>query len=187
MGPATVYYAAAGTAEPADSSVTAEGWLVPPPAPWRDLGGTNGGVVLEVDGTITDFVVDQMIMNPGGRVTALKATVTTPLSEISDDNLSAALNNLVQRGSGTGYTTLDILDGLDATQPGYSALIIDGWAPETTTGAPALRRAIVRKVLNTAKVQLTSDKKTQQVLSCTWNVYSVGGGITPIHIPTATE
>lgn len=186
MGPCTAYYAPMGTAEPADASVADDGWLIAPPSPWRDLGGTNGGVTVEIDSTLTDFEVDQMILNPGARVTALKMTVTTPLAEISDDNIAAALNNLVQRGSGTGFVTLDVLDGLEATQPGYSALIIDGWAPETEDGAPALRRAIVRKVLNTAKVSLTGDKKTQQKVDCTWNVYAIGGGIRPIHIVSAT-
>lgn len=186
MGPARAYYAQSGTAEPADNSVADDGWLVEPPSPWRDLGGTNGGVTVEIDSTLTDFEVDQMILNPGGRVTALKMSVTTPLAEITDDNIAAALNNLVERGAGEGFVTLDVLDGLEATQPGYSALIIDGWAPETVAGAPALRRCIVRKVLNTAKVALTSDKKSQQKIDCTWTVYAVGGGIRPIHIVSAT-
>jgi hypothetical protein len=186
MGPAVAYYAPMGTAEPADASVADDGWLTAPPYPWRDLGGTNGGVTVEIDSTLTAFEVDQMPLDPGARVTALKMSVTTPLAEISDENIAAALNNMVQRGSGTGYVTLDVLDGLEATQPGYSALIIDGWAPETEDGAPALRRCIVRKVLNQAKVSLTSDKKSQQKIECTWNVYSVGGGVRPVHIVSAT-
>src|ERR1700756_46463 len=71
LGPASVYRAPSGTAEPADATVASDGWLAPPPSPWRDFGATNGGVTLEADGTLTNFEVDQMILDPGARVTKL--------------------------------------------------------------------------------------------------------------------
>lgn len=181
MGPARIYYAPFGTAEPSDASVTPDGWLTPPPAPWTDFGGTDGGIGLEVDTTITDLQVDQILLPVGARTTGLAMQVTAKLAEVTQANMAQALNNITQSGSGTGYITLDVPDGATATQPQYSALIVDGWGPELSNGQPALRRAIVRKVLNKAKITLTSDKKTQQAFDCTWAVYFVGAGIRPIH------
>jgi hypothetical protein len=181
MGPARIYYAPFGTAEPADATVTPDGWLVPPPAPWTDFGGTDGGIALEVDTTLTDLQVDQILLPVGARNTALAMQVTAKLAEVTQANMAQALNNITQAGSGSGYITLDVPDGATATQPQYSALIVDGWGPELADGQPALRRAIVRKVLNQAKITLTYDKKTQQAFDCTWKVYFVGAGIRPIH------
>lgn len=186
LGPARIYYAPFGTAEPADATVADDGWLTPPPSPWTDFGGTDGGVNLEIDTTYTALTVDQVIMDVGARLTELKMSVTAPLAEISNENLAVALNNITESGAGAGFVTLDVPVGSSATQPDYSALIIDGWGPLTANGGPTLRRAIVRKVLSQAKVQLTSDKKTQQKVDTTWNAYFVGDGVNPVHIVTAT-
>ena len=186
LGPARIYWAPMGTAEPTDVSVANDGWLTPPPSPWTDFGGTDGGVNLEIDTTYTDLTVDQIIMAVGARLTELKMTVAAGLAEITNANINQALNNITEQGSGQGYVTMDIPVGSSATQPDYSALCIDGWGPLTPAGGPALRRAIVRKVLSTAKVVLSGDKKTQQKVDTTWNTYFVGEGIKPIHIVTAT-
>jgi len=186
MGPARIYWAPAGTAEPADASVADDGWLVPPPSPWCDLGGTNGGINLEIDTTYTAKVVDQILMDAGATLTDLKMSVTAPLAEITDQNLAISLNNIVEQGAGEGYVTLEVMDGSYATQTQYSALIVDGWGPELASGAPALRRAIVRKVLSQAKVSLANDRKTQQKIDTTWQTYFVGEGIKPIRFVTAT-
>jgi hypothetical protein len=187
MGPARIYYAPFGTAEPADATVTPDGWLVPPPAPWTDFGGTDGGIGLEVDSTITDLTVDQILMAVGGKMTAIGLQVTAKLAEVTQANMAQALNNVTSSGSGSGYITLDIPDGAYATQPQYSALIVDGWGPELPDGQAGLRRSIVRKVLSQTKVTLTYDKKTQQAFDCTWKVYYVGQGIKPIHFIDETE
>lgn len=186
MGPARIYWAPFGTAEPADATVANDGWLTPPPAPWLDLGGTNGGINLEIDTTYTAKVVDQILMEAGATLTDLKMSVAAPLAEISDQNLAVSLNGIVEAGVGEGFVTLEIMDGSYATQTKYSALILDGWGPELDNGAPALRRAIVRKVLSQAKVNLANDRKTQQKIDTTWQTYFVGEGIKPIRFVTAT-
>lgn len=186
MGPARIYWAPLGTAEPADASVSNDGFLVPPPAPWTDFGGTDGGINITIDSTYTALNVDQIPMQVGGRLTDLKMSVNAPLAEITETNLSVALNNIAEQGTGEGYVTLDIPADIETTQPDYSALIVDGWGPATATGGPALRRAVVRKVLSTVKVELMSDKKTQQKITCTFEVYYVGGGIKPIRFIRAT-
>jgi hypothetical protein len=182
VGPARLYVAPFGSVEPADSAVTPNGPTTPPSAPWTDVGGTDGGVTLELDNTYTDLQVDQLTLNVGARLTEMKITVTAKLSEMTLGNLQTALNNIGTLGGGTGYSTLDIPVGATSTQPTYAALLIDGWAPALSTGASALRRVIVRKVLSQVKASLTYDKKTQQGLSCTFSAYYVSSSIAPLHL-----
>jgi hypothetical protein len=182
LGPARLYVAPFGSSEPADSAVTPNGPSTPPSSPWTDVGGTDGGVTFETDNTYTDLSVDQIIMNVGARLTEMKMTVTSKLSEMTLANLQTSLNNIGTTGSGSGYATLDIPVSSAATQPTYAALIIDGWAPMLSSGAPALRRVIVRKVLSQVKASLAYDKKTQQALDVTFTAYYVSNSITPVHI-----
>lgn len=186
LGPARLYVAPFGSTEPADSAVTPNGPTNPPSAPWTDVGGTDGGVTFEVDNTYTDLTVDQLTMNVGARLTEMKMTVTAKLAEMTLANLQSALNSIGTTGSGSGYSTLDIPVGSSSTQPSYAALIIDGWAPTLTTGAAALRRVIVRKVLSQVKATLAYDKKTQQMLDCTFTAYYVSSSINPVHIVDQT-
>lgn len=176
-----MYVAAFGSTEPTDASVTPNGTITPPSAPWVDAGGTDGGVTYEVDNTYTDLGVDQIIMPVGARLTAMKFTVVTKMSEITLANLNTSLNNVATVAANSGYTTFDINVGSSATQPTYAALIIDGWAPALSSSAPALRRIIVRKVLSQAKATLGFDKKTQQSLDVTFQAYYVSPSIFPVH------
>jgi hypothetical protein len=182
LGPARMYVAAFGAVEPADSAVTPNGPTTPPDdAVWTDVGGTDGGVMAEIDSTYTGLSVDQIIMEVGARLTELKMTVTAKLSEMTLENMNFALNQVGIIAVNTGYTTMDVPVGSSATQPTYSAIMIDGWAPYTSGGSPALRRIIVRKVLSATKAQLAFDKKTQQAFDCTWSAYFVSDSITPFH------
>lgn len=186
LGPARLYVAPFGSTEPADSSVTPNGTTTPPSSPWTDVGGTDGGVTFEVDNTYTDLEVDQVIMPVGARLTAMKMTVTTKMSEITLANLNTALNSVATVTTNTGYSTMDINVGSSSSQPTYAALILDEWAPMLSSGAPALRRVIVRKVLSQAKAALTADKKTQQSLDVTLQAYYVSSSIAPIHVVDQT-
>ena len=182
LGPARLYVAPFGSTEPLDSTVTPNGPTTPPGAPWTDVGGTNGGVTFEADNTYTDLEVDQIVMKVGARLTEMKMTVTAKLAEMTLANLQTSLNSIGTTGSGSGYSTLEIPVGSSATQPTYAALIIDGWAPLLSTGAGALRRVIVRKVLSQVKATLSYDKKSQQSLDVTFSAYFVSNSINPIHI-----
>lgn len=187
MGPARLYVAPFGSTEPTDASVTPNGTTTPPSSPWVDAGGTDGGVTFEADNTYTPLAVDQLTMEVGARLTAMKFTVTTKLSEITLANLQTALNSIGTTASGTGYQTMDISVASSSTQPTYAALIIDGWAPMLSTGAPALRRIIVRKVLSQVKATLAYDKKTQQSLDCSFQAYYVSSSIAPVHVVEQTQ
>ncbi|MEU8920295.1 hypothetical protein AB0D10_05065 [Kitasatospora sp. NPDC048545] len=186
LGPARLYVAPFGSTEPADSTVTPNGPTTPPSSPWTDVGGTDGGVTWEVDNTYTALQVDQITMEVGARLTAMKMTVTAKLSEMTLGNLQTALNNIGTLATNSGYSTLDIPVTSASTQPSYAALIIDGWAPMLSSGQPALRRVIVRKVLSQVKAQLSYDKKTQQAYDCTFSAYYVSSSISPVHIVDQT-
>lgn len=182
LGPARPYVAPFGSAEPADSAVTPNGPSNPPSAPWTDLGGTDGGVQIAVEGTYTNLVVDQIIMPVGARLTDLKITVTLKMAEVTLGNLTTALNSITTTSSGSGYTTEDITVTSAATQPTYAALLIDGWAPALSTGAAALRRIIVRKVLSEPKVNLMYDRKGQASYDVTFTAFYVSSSVAPCHI-----
>ena len=187
LGPCRLYAGVFGSTEPTDSSVTPNGTTTPPSTPpWTDVGGTDGGVTFEVDSTYTDLTVDQIIMSVGARLTEIKMQVSAKLAEVTLANMNTALNSIGQTSGGSGYSTLDIPVGSAASQPTYAALIIDGWAPFTASGAPALRRVIVRKVLSQTKVTATYDKKTQLAYDCTWTAYFVSNSINPVHIVDQT-
>jgi hypothetical protein len=187
LGPARLYIGAFGATEPADSAVTPNGTTTPPSSgQWTDVGGTDGGVTFAVDGTLTDLSVDQIIMAVGARLTDLKLSVTTKLSEMTLTNMSYAINQITTSGSGSGYATEDITVTSAATQPTYAALIIDGWAPYLSSGAAALRRVIVRKVLATPKVNLMYDKKSQASYDVVWSAYFVSNSVTPCHVVDQT-
>jgi hypothetical protein len=183
LGPARLYVAAFGATEPLDTTVTPSGVTTPPSsAVWTDVGGTDGGVSFMVENTYTDLAVDQLIMPVGARLTDMKMSITTKLSELTLANLNTTMNNIGSTGGGSGYNTLDIQVGTSSTQPSYLAMIIDGWAPQLNTGQPALRRIIVRKVLAEVKVQMGFDKKTQQGIQASFNAYFVSNSISPVHL-----
>ena len=182
LGPARLYTAPYGTTEPLDSAVTPNGTITPPPSPWVDIGGTEGGVSFEAETTYVQLEVDQIIMPVGARLTGMKMQIATKLAEVTLNNLNYVLNQITQQGAGTGYSTLDIVVGTAASQPIYTAWIIDGWAPYLNSGFPALRRIILRKVLSQVKVALMYDRKGQASFGTTLMAYYVSGSINPVHI-----
>lgn len=181
LGPCKLYANAFGAAEPADSQVTPNGVTTPPGGSWIDVGGTNGGITFEADETYTDLTVDQITMPVGARLTDISFQVTAKLSEMTLANMNLALNQIAILGSGSGYATMDIPVGAASTQPTYAALIVDGFAPLLSTGQPARRRIIVRKVLSKTKVMLTGDRKTQQEIDCAWTCYFISDSVLPVH------
>lgn len=187
FGPARLYVAPYGTAMPADSAVTPSGPTNPPPSPWADVGGTDGGVAFSVEGTYTDLVVDQVIMPVGSRLTDLKMAITTKLSEVTLANLTTALNSITSTGGGTGYSTLDITVTSAASQPTYISMILDGWAPLLSTGVAALRRIEVFKALSAPKVNLMYDRKNQASYDCTFNIFFISNSVNPVHVIDQTQ
>lgn len=183
QGPATLWWGAFGTSEPADSAVSS-----PPGAGWTDVGGIADGtsVLFEVDLTYTDQGVDQLVDPVGARLTKRMIQITAALAETTLANLTLCTNQLMTTSVQSGYTTADPLTTSSATQPTYTALIIDGWAPTLSTGAAARRRIILRKSLSNSKIALEYEKAKGSVYNTTWTGYWVSSSVAPYHVVDAT-
>jgi hypothetical protein len=172
-----LWYAAFGTAAPADSAVAS-----PPGAGWTDVGGTQGGIMGEIDNTYMEQVVDQVPLPVGGRLTKQAITVTTQLAEATLANLQLAMNGLISVSVQSGYTTSDLQTATSATQPQYSTLIMDGWAPTTgTTEVSCRRRSIIWKVLSAGKATFAYEMDKNTVFNVTFTAYFVSSSVSPWH------
>lgn len=172
MGPATLYNAQFGAAEPADTAVSA----APAASAWNDVGGTMGGLKLAVNQTYTALAVDQVVDVPGRRLTARDIQVVTTLAELTLQNLQLTLNGGTVV-TGAAQNTYEPASTISATQPLYTALLFDGWGPNQFR-----RRVIVRKVLSMANVELEYAEATQAVFAATFGAHYVSSTVTPFHI-----
>jgi hypothetical protein len=186
MGPANLYYAVTGSLEPAYTAITSP----PSSAVWADVGGIadDTSVLLEIEHSLTDIGVEQLIDRVGARVTKRVIQVTAALNEATLANMQLAMNQLLTISPGNGYTVADLQTGITSVQPQYMALLIDGWAPTAgTTEVACRRRAIVRKCLSSSKVDLEYEKTKQTVYNTTWSVYWVSSSVSPVEIIDQTS
>ena len=180
MGPGVIYTAPFGTAEPAYAAIT-----TPPDAPWTDVGGTADGtsVLLEVEHTLTDIMVEQLVDPVGARVSKRVIQVTVAMEEATLANLNLAMNQLTTISTGSGYSVLDPLTSPTSTQPSYTAVILDGFAPTTgTTEVSCRRRLIVRKALSTSKIDFEYEKSKPTIFNTTWTGYFVSSSVAPFEV-----
>lgn len=185
MGPATVYTAPFGTTEPAWSAISS-----PPASPWTDVGGTADGtsVLLEVEHTLTDIAVEQLVDPVGARVSKRVIQVTAALLEATQQNMLLAMNQMATITTGSGYSVLDPLTSPTSTQPAYTAIIIDGFAPTTgTTEVYCRRRLIIRKCLSSSKIDYEYEKTKPSVFSTTWTGYWISSSVGPFEVVDATS
>jgi hypothetical protein len=183
-GPADVYWGPFGSTEPADSAVTSS----PNGAVWTGVGGTTDGtsVLFEVDLTYGDLSIDQLVDPVGARLTKREIQVTFAMEETTLENMLVATNQLGATSIQASYTTLDPTTTSSATQPTYTALIVDGWAPTLATGAAARRRIIARKAVATSKIQLEYQKTKPAQYAVTWKLYYVSNSIPLYHLVDQT-
>jgi len=186
MGPATVYWAPSGATEPAYSAIGSP----PSSSVWTDVGGTSDGssILLEVQHSLTDIHVEQLIDPVGARVSKRVIQITASLEEATLANLQLAMNQLLTISPGSGYTVADPLTSITSVQPNYMAILIDGWAPTTgTTEVECRRRIIVRKCLSSSKVDLEYEKTKPTVYNTTWTGYWISSSISPFELVDQTS
>lgn len=170
QGPATVYVAPFGTPEPATIATS-------PGAGWVDVGGTKGGLELNVSSEFATLTVDQIVDIIESRRTGREVTVKTTLAEATLANIAQAIANAAPVAN-----VLELDDGLAAFKPAYSAILIDGIAP-----GGYRRRIIVRKTLPTDAVGIGYKKDDQTVVPVTWKLHWVSTAIKALKIEDATS
>lgn len=182
MGPATLYQGNFGATEPADNVAN----VVPPTSSWTDMGGTMGGLTISIDQTYTELQVDQVVDSVGRRLTKREFAISTQLAEATLVNLSNTLNGSSATSgsllSGGTYSTLEPLFATSATQPNYTALLCDGFSPNSLR-----RRSIMRKSLSTAKVDQVLAKDKQTAYTVTFNGHYVSSVLAPVHVVDQTS
>lgn len=171
MGPGVFYIGDFGSTEPADTAVGAV-----PGAPWNDIGGTLGGVVLNINQEYKELEVDQIVDPVGSRLIKRVMTLATQLAEGTLDNLARSLN-IVLPTPGAGFTALEPPNDNSATQPLYRAFIFDGWAPSGFK-----RRVIGRRVLSTEPTETPYSKDGQTIFKVSFKCHYVSDAIKPFKV-----
>jgi hypothetical protein len=184
-GPANLWIGVFGATEPAD---TVAGLTVDPATGWTFAGGTTDGVTLTISQGYKKLRVDQVADNLGARMNERDFTVETNLAEPTLENLAWALNQAQSTvAAGTGVKTLDLGAGDPGAIPQYAALIIDGYAPQASSGtATKRRRVIVRKVISDDDVEFAYQSDDQTVYSVRFSGFWVSSSIKPVHIVDET-
>lgn len=173
QGPGTLWTGAFGATEPAQ---TLAATIADPSTGWTDVGGTTDGATLTINQEFSELAVDQIVDVPGRRMTKRDVSVKTNMAEPTLENLAVATNRL-RSVVDTATTNLKILEPLtdnSATQPTYTAVIVDGYAP-----GQFRRRVVVRKTLSTDNVAASYTKDNQTVFPVTWSAHYVSSGIKP--------
>lgn len=180
QGPALMFVAPFGTS--LTSYLTTDPATLPVASPFVNIGGTTGGITAEVDETLTDIKIDQLLDSVGARATARTIQVTTTFMETDLPKLSLALNTATTNPTGTNYTGLDLTTTTSATQPNYASIIIDGWAPTLSGGTAATRRFIIQKALSQPKISQKFEMANQATVAVTFTAYYVSSAVSPFSI-----
>lgn len=173
LGPANLYFGVVGAVEPTDALA------VPASGIWTPVGATQNGVSLTVKQAWTQLDVDQIVDIPESRIKSRSLVIATDLAELTLANLTLALNGgTTATAAQTATYTPD--SGNSANTPKYSALLIDGIAPNGKT-----RRIIVRKALSTKDVAFKYEASKQSVYGVEFTAHWVSAGTTPFVIMDA--
>jgi hypothetical protein len=171
MGPGVLYMGDFGETEPVDSAVGD-----PPGAGWDDLGGTLGGVTLNVEQEYKQLEVDQIVDVVGSRLIKRAMVLATQLAEATLDNLARSLNNPLPT-PGVGFTKFEPPNDNSATQPLYRSFLFDGFAPSGFR-----RRVIGRKVLSTEPTETPYSKDGQTIFKVSFMCHFVSDAIKPFAV-----
>ena len=176
-GPANIWIASFPATEPAQTQAAL---VQDPGAGWTFVGATQGGVTWSDQQTVADTDADQVPDPIAGRVIKRKTVVSFNMLEATVANLATALNNFGTVTVGTGITIYDPGDFDGGSIPAYTAVLVDGQAPQLTGGGRARRRVIFRKQLNNnAKVESAQDPTKDGVLAVTMQCYRVSNSLRP--------
>lgn len=177
QGPADLYVATFGAAEPAK---TTSALNAAPSAPWTNLGGTIDGLTWNMNRDVSKLSVDQVTYRVGSRVVEADDTFETKLAEPTLDNLLLVLNGgTITVGATTelGVNNYEPDVSNSATQMTYRALMIDGWAPNGKR-----RRVIVRKVCSSDNASFNYSRTDQSTFGVTFAAHYVSTSVKPFQV-----
>lgn len=171
QGPCDLYIGAFGAVEP-EAAVTAP----TTPTPWRDMGGTQGGLKMSVNKEYMELEVDQIAAIPESRLTKWSATLTTNLAEITLENLASAMNELAASVVTVhDDKKLELGGDLVGVPVTYAAILLDGRAPSGKN-----RRVIIRRALQVGAVEQANAKDGQTFIPVEFRAHYVSPSIKPI-------
>lgn len=180
QGPGVLYVAnwTGGTA-PDLSTILGAAPTVTVPTSFQDVGGTTGGITVEIDETLSNITVDQLLDPVGARTTARTIQVTTTLMETQLENLLLALNGataaqITPATSTNAFSQLDLVTTTSAVQPTYSSVIVDGYAPTLANGTAARRRFVIPKCLSQPKIAQKFSMGDQATVDVTFTAFYNG-------------
>lgn len=180
MGAGTLYtgdYSLTGANEPLLAAVN----TTPQASAWADAGYTNDGITVSWNQEFAEMEVDQVADLIGRKMVKRDVQVKANLAEATLENLVMALNSgTVTTGSGYKYFDPEY-DG-DELQPGYKALIFDGYAPASAAGVTKRRRLICRKVLSIENVETAYKKGDMTLIPVTFGCHYVSTTLSPYRI-----
>lgn len=176
LGPATLYVAQFGVSEVSVSTLSSLS-SAPTGVEWTDLGGTTDGVSLTIAREFAELEVDQIIDLAGSRNTSRRFTIATNLAELTLQNLDIALSKSGTLTAAAGMSTYEPSLGNSGAEPTYSALLVDGYAPNGKR-----RRIIIRKALSIEDVEFAYNKEDQSVYTVTFAAHYVNQTIKPFKI-----
>lgn len=184
MGPAAVYMGASGviTAAPTDAAVNS----TPAASAWTDLGGTFGGVTLDITPKFTSLNLDQELDDIDDRMTSRVIMVTINFGEATLSNLALATNSTVG-ATGANYATLDAVHGPFAGQTTKFSLLVDGFAPTQNDTVPnARRRLYVPRCQQIGPLKIDYARDKQVNFAAQLKAYFVSNSTAPYHITDQT-
>ena len=173
LGPGELFRGEFGATEPTDTEINLDMSAITEAASWEDMGGTQGGITLELNQEYTELEVDQVVDIPGRRLTKREFKINSNLAEPTLENYQLASNG-GEITSGTGYRTYEPSMDDSGDTPVYAALVFDGYGPNSLK-----RRVIARRVLNVASVGQEYMKDSQTLFPVEFSCHYISKTIRP--------
>ncbi|MFE7461669.1 hypothetical protein ACWFMI_23530 [Nocardiopsis terrae] len=175
-GPGELWAGQVGATEPEDTDITLEVDETDVADEWEGLGATNDGITLNIAMEYFSLEVDQALDTVERRATSRDVSVATNLAEVTLHNLRNTQNGgtVVE---GPGYRSYEPATGRDATQPTYSAYILDCFGPDNQR-----RRCVIRRCINTAEVSSSYAKDAQTLYPIELHGHFVANRVPPYRV-----
>jgi hypothetical protein len=173
QGPASLWVAAFGAAEPATPNTA-------PAVAWVDCGGTQDGVALTVEQEFSLLTVDQILDNAGATRSKRSAKIKTNLAEATLANWAVALNELPASVAAGSFEPVNGNVTAAFVTP-YNAVLLRGLGPN---GVP--RDVILRRALQTGSSESSYKRDSQTLIPVEFECFYVSTTVKPFKLTDGT-